>query len=162
ACWARAAAMPRMAFTTASSCRMPSIRAVMSAAARSWIDRLLRGWHVGNGGADVIFERRAQRLSAHFVQRSCLLDLADRVRSAAIERVAQAASDTGDGVKRNPVEEALLHREHERHLVGQPQGRALRLIEDGANPRAAGELLADPRIRHTAEAGEHLQFKELG
>ena len=46
-------------------------------------------------------------------------------------------------------------------LVGQPQRRVLRLVEDGADPRAARQLVAHPRIRHAAEAGEHLEFEEL-
>ena len=38
----------------------------------------------------------------------------------------------------------------------------LRLVEDRADARAARQLVAHPRVRHAAEAGEHLQFEELG
>ena len=60
------------------------------------------------------------------------------------------------------VQQAGLNGEHKRHLVGEPQRRVLRLIEDRADARAARELLAHARIRHAAEAGEHFQFEELG
>ena len=97
-----------------------------------------------------------------FVQSPGLLDLADRLRGAAVERVAQAPPDVDDGGRRKAVEQARLNGEHQRDFVGEPQRRMLRLIEDRADARAARELLADAGIRHAAEAGEHLQFEELG
>ena len=38
----------------------------------------------------------------------------------------------------------------------------LRLVQYRANSCAAGELTADPHVRHSAKTGKSLQFEELG
>ena len=59
------------------------------------------------------------------------------------------------------IENPTLHSKHEGHLIGEPQRRMLRLVEDGSNSRTARKLMAHPRVRHAAEAGEHFELQKL-
>ena len=75
--------------------------------------------------------------------------------------LAKVAGTRPESQVNQDLEQAGLHRQDQGDLVGEPQRRVLRLVEDRADPRAARQLVAHPGVRHAAEAGEHLQFEEL-
>ena len=90
-----------------------------------------------------------------------LFNLADRIGAVPVQCAREVRAEFGDGVRRERVQHAGLQRKNQRHLVGEPQRRVLGLIEDRTNARSARQPFPDARIRHAAEAREHLEFQEL-
>ena len=89
------------------------------------------------------------------------MHLTDARRRARVDRLPQAKPEGGDRRQRQRVQQARLHRHHQRHLIGQPQRRMLRLVQDGPDAGTAGELLLHPFVRHATETGERFKLQEL-
>ena len=66
------------------------------------------------------------------------LDKADGVWSTPVQRVAQTLPERDNDWRWERVQETGLHRQKQGHLVGEPQGGVLRLVEDRADSGATG------------------------
>ena len=95
------------------------------------------------------------------VERAGILDLTDDVRDVAVKRLAQALPEHGHSRQGQRIQKTGLHGQDHGHLVGKPKGQVLRLAEDRTNSRTPGQLIANPRVRHSTKPGESLQFEEL-
>ena len=89
------------------------------------------------------------------------LDICHRDTGMLVQPARQCLSQIANDICRHRIEQPLAQRNGQRHLVGEPQRRELRLHQQRADALATGDLRLHARIRHAAEAGEHLQFEEL-
>jgi len=94
--------------------------------------RQLLGQCRRGNGLNILPECLEEFLFPRAVERAGLLDQADSVCGTAVKRIVQALPERGHDRQRERVQETGLDRQDQGHLVGKPQGRVLRLLEDGA------------------------------
>ena len=160
---AREAAMPRMAVTTAPSCRTFCICVtILGIAARPLLSLSAR--YALAAALPASQAPKAPLISSallRLVQTASALYLSDNRLRCAIEPRWKLGAERSDMLQRQTIEKTALQCQRKRNFVYEPQRCILGLGEDGADALSARDLALDLHVSYPAEPREHFKFQEL-